>query len=80
MNDYNVIGIVWWKEKDGTIKYGCRGTGPKYRNFYANWVPNSSYRCTSTDWPWDYFVLDNPDDHDRILKDYADDIYEDNYE
>jgi hypothetical protein len=74
----NVLGIFWWIKEDGTIRYRCRGIGKQYDRFYQEWVPGSSYRCTSTDWPWDFFVFDDPKDHDRLLKDFPAYVIEDN--
>lgn len=73
----NILGIFWWTKEDGTIRYRARGIGEQYRKFYHEWVPGSSYRCTSTDWPWDFFVFDDPKDHDRLLKDFPEDVIED---
>jgi len=68
--DNDIIGIIWWTDDDGSIHYRCRGTGETYRKFYEEWVPTSSYRCTSVDFPWDFFVFDNPIDHDRLIQDF----------
>jgi hypothetical protein len=76
-NSPNILFIRWWKNEDGSIHYRCRGIGSKYVDFYRSWIPNSSYRCTSEDFPWDYFVFDNPEDHDRLLRDYQNDVGED---
>lgn len=38
---------------------------------YKNWIPNSSYKCTSDDFPWDYFVFTDPSDHWSLLRDYG---------
>lgn len=72
-----VLGIIWWKEENGNIKYRCRGIGPDYMDFYLNWIPTTSYRCTSSDFPWDYFVFDNPEDHDRLLREYPNNVWKD---
>lgn len=76
MEDEGVLGIVWWDDEDGVRHYGCRGTGPKYRHFYI-WAKHSSYRNTSSDWPWDYFVFDDPADHDRLIREFPKDVWED---
>ena len=68
--DNDIIGIIWWTDDDGSIHYRCRGIGKTYRKFYEEWVPTSSYRCTSVDFPWDFFVFDNPADHDRLIQDF----------
>ena len=76
MNDDGVLGIVWWDGDDGIRHYRCRGTGPKYEHFYV-WAKYSSYRCTSSDWPWDYFVFDDPADHDRLIREFPKDVWKD---
>jgi len=72
----NVLGICYW-EDNGIIHYGCRGIGKKYDDFYRNWIPKSSHKCTSEDFPWDYFVFTDPADHERLLRDYPEDVYKD---
>lgn len=74
----DVIGFAWYW-KDGVRHYGCRGIGQRYEDFYRNWISGSSYRCVRVDWPWDIFVFDDPIDHDRLVADYPDDVYEDTY-
>ena len=76
MNDEYMI-IYWWHGDDGSKKYRCSGTGKKYTDFYRNWIPQSSYRCTSSDWPWDFFVFDNPDDHAKLIQAYPEDVWQD---
>lgn len=79
MSEPNVLGIMWWdNEEDGLRHYRCQGVGPIYKHFYKEWVPKSSYRCTSIDWPWDFFVFDNPKDHDRLIQDFPNCVSEDN--
>ena len=72
----DVLGIIWWDDQDGR-HYRCRGIGRKYRHFYDKWVKTSSYRCTNEDFPWDYFVFDDPDDHARLINDFLGDVWED---
>jgi hypothetical protein len=72
----DVLGIIWWDD-DGVRKYRCCGTGEKYQKFYREFVPNSSYRCTSTDFPWDFFVFDNPQDHERLISAFPGDVSKD---
>jgi len=72
----NVMGIYYWME-DGVRQYRCRGIGAKYNNFYRNWIPNSSYKCIGSDFPWDFFIFKNPEDHDKLLQDYPEDVFED---
>lgn len=74
--DVDILGIHWWREEDG-IHYRCRGIGDKYMRLYNEWFPKSSYRCTSVDFPWDFFVFDNPKDHDRLIADFPGDVIED---
>jgi hypothetical protein len=76
LTDPDVIGFYWWWE-DGVRHYRCRGIGPKYTDFYHNWIPTSSYRCTGDDWPWDFFVFDDPADHERLIAKFPDDVVED---
>ena len=71
----DVLGIIWWDDENGR-HYRCRGFGPKYEHFYL-WAKHSSYRCTSTDWPWDFFVFDDPNDHDRLIREFPCDVWED---
>lgn len=68
----DVMGIIWVFKPDGTRGYRCRGIGPTYDRFYQEWVPQSSYRCTGDDWPWDYFVFDDERDHAILLMDFGD--------
>ena len=75
-SELDALAIIWCNDEDGTRHYRCRGIGPTYKRFYHEWVPTSSYRCTGTDWPWDYFVLDDPSDHNRLVKDYHNDVWE----
>lgn len=73
--EHDILGISYWEDDYGDIYYSCRGTGKKYTDFYRNWVPNSSYENTGLDWPWDYFVFTDPADHERLLRDYPEDVY-----
>lgn len=79
MTEPDVIGFAWYW-KDGIRHYACRGIGTRYTDFYRNWIPTSSYRCTGVDWPWDFFVFDDPVDHDRLVAKFPDDIWEDDYD
>lgn len=74
MND-DVIGVFYWDDDFGR-HYRCRGIGEKYVNFYK-WLESTSYRSTSTDWPWDFFVFDNPEDDKKILEKWSDVVIED---
>ena len=79
-NPDGVIGINWRRNtKIGSIHYEARGVGPKYKRLYE-WLNKSSYRCTGTDWPWDFFVFDDPKDHDRLIAEFGDDVREYNLE
>lgn len=71
----DILGIIWWDAEDGR-HYRCRGIGPKYEHFYI-WCKYTSYRCTSEDWPWDYFVFDDPNDHGRLVMEFPSDVWED---
>lgn len=76
MTDGNILGIIWWDADDGR-HYRCRGFGIKYRYFYDRWIKTTSYRCTSEDWPWDFFVFDDPNDHERLIQEFPGDVSED---
>lgn len=73
----DVMGVVWYRDGDN-IRYAARGIGPKYKRLYE-WLNKSSYRCTGIDWPWDMFVFDDPADHDRLIAEFGNDVYEDTY-
>ena len=74
----NVLGIVWYDDKENNIRrYRCRGVGEKYTKFYREWVPKSSYKCTGSDFPWDYFIFKDSKDHDRLVNDFPGDVFED---
>lgn len=73
-DENNVLGINYHIESDGTKIYQCTGAGPKYERFYNVWLPSSSYRSIKQDFPWDVFVFDNPEDHERLVRDYPDDV------
>lgn len=73
---HNVLGIYWWVD-DGITHYRCSGSGEKYTRFYRDFVPASSYRCTSTDFPWDFFVFDDPADHERLIASFPGDVVQD---
>ena len=73
MNDTDIFAIIWWQGDNG-IHYRCRGIGESYRQFYNEWIPNSSYRCTSSDFPWDYFVFDDHSDHERLINDFPNNV------
>lgn len=77
MNNSDIFCVYWYKLKDGSIEYRCRGIGSTYKKFYNEWIWKSSYRCIGEDFPWDFFVFDEPEDHDRLLKDFPNDIFED---
>jgi hypothetical protein len=77
MDKTEIFNILWWKDDSGIINYSCRGFGKTYNEFYKNWIPTSSYRCTLEDFPWDYFVFDDPADHERLLKDFPESVSND---
>jgi len=76
----DVLGIYFHKNENGSFEYRARGTGKKYKKFYKEWIPNSSYVCVGEDFPWDYFRFNDPNDHDRLLKDYPEDVFDDSEE
>lgn len=76
MEEVDVLGVYWWRNDEGTIQYRARGIGPKYMKLYK-WLDKSSYRCTSVDWPWDFFIFDDPADHDKLIAEFGDDVIED---
>jgi hypothetical protein len=53
--------------EDKNFTYGARGIGPKYEEFYR-WARTVSYRCTSEDWPWDYFRFTDPKDEEIFIE------------
>lgn len=69
-NDYNVLGFVAFI-KNGERRYGCRGTGKDYDDFYGRFLNGKSYKCTSEDFPWDYFIFTDIKDEQRFLKEYS---------
>jgi len=77
--DDDILGIVWYYNKEGNREYSCRGTGPKYDKFYNEWIETSSYRCVREDFPWDIFTFDNPNDHDRLVNDFPGDVIKHHY-
>lgn len=78
MNDDNgVIGFCSFITKEGTRRYGCRGMGKVYQYFYDNFIVGKSYKSTSEDWPWDYFVFEDIKDEQKFLNKYSKDIYYD---
>jgi hypothetical protein len=76
VNESDVLGILWYDGEDGIRHYRSRGFGPKYKRFYT-WIKSSSYRCTGDDMPWDYFVFDDPNDHERLVADFPGDVWHD---
>jgi hypothetical protein len=75
----DVLGIYYNKRDDGTLQYRCRGFGRKYELLYR-WLPTTSYRCTGEDFPWDYFVFDDPQDHVTMCQMFAGDVMDDGVE
>ncbi len=76
--DDGSLVIYWWHKDDNSIGYRCRGHGSIYASFYNKWILTSSYRSTGEDFPWDFFVFDDLDDHERLIKDYPNCVFEDN--
>lgn len=73
----NAFLVYYYTGNDGLIHYRCRGVGSKYNYFYEEWIKQSSYRCTGDDMPWDYFVFDDPNDHERLVYDFPGDVVSD---
>lgn len=69
------IMVVYYSKTDNGIKYRCGGYGSTYDHFYNKWIPSSSYQCTSVDFPWDYFIFRDPEDHQRLLDDYPNCVF-----
>lgn len=58
----NVLGIYYSIDAEGVKHYRCRGMGRDYMLFYG-WIGRSrSYRCTHEDFPWDYFIIRDPEE------------------
>lgn len=66
----NVVGFCAFIT-DGERHYGCRGIGPDYNDFYSNFIRGTSYKSTSNDFPWDYFVFSDIADEQKFLKKYS---------
>jgi hypothetical protein len=66
----NILGINFWRQRtrDGwRYRYGVRGIGPIYQEFYR-WMRNHPTAGDDTDdWPWYYFAFADPVD-DAILQ------------
>lgn len=78
MNADGVLGINWNRygnDMPHGVTYECRGIGPIYERFYE-WTKTTSYRCTGIDWPWDFFVFDDPKDHDRMMELFGEHVRE----
>lgn len=72
-----MIGIPYWTtDTDDKIHYGCKGSGPRYIEFYE-WIKTTSYKCTSEDFPWDYFIFEDPKDDAEILIQFGDCMWND---
>jgi hypothetical protein len=71
------ILVIFYYEENSIIHYRCNGTGDKYKLFYSEWIPNSSYKCTGEDFPWDYFIFTDPTDHVKLMQDFPDCVFED---
>ena len=65
MNNENILSIIQWKDEEDVQHFGCRGVGENYSRFYA-WLRTTSYKCTSDDFPWDYFIFTNPQDSVKL--------------
>lgn len=51
--------------KDGKRRYGCRGTGFIYKNFYK-WLNTKKIIDSTDDFPWDYFSLNKEDEQEFL--------------
>jgi hypothetical protein len=69
----NVIGFCCFIE-DGIRKYGCRGTGKVYHDFYDNFLIEKSYKFIGSDFPWSYFIFTDIKDEQKFLKTYSEHI------
>ena len=58
MTEEDALSIIHWVDEQNVVHYGCRGFGETYKKFYE-WLSTTSYKCTSNDWPWDYFIFTN---------------------
>ena len=76
MSGEGVLGIWYWTTEDQKIHYRCSGNGSIYAEFYK-WIKTTSYECTSTDFPWDFFVFKDPADEATILERYSKSIFKD---
>lgn len=76
MKSNSCIGFCkFLSEEFDEIRYGCRGIGEEYDEFYR-WLENKSYQTTSHDWPWHYFKFDNIEDANEFEQKYKNDIYD----
>lgn len=62
--------VIYYNKSPSGYQYRCSGGGEAYTKFYR-WVDATSYRCTHDDFPWDYFVFDNPADHQKLLDEFS---------
>jgi hypothetical protein len=69
----DVIGFVAFIT-DGVRHYGCRGIGRRYSEFYNKFIVGKSYKCTTEDWPWDYFYFTDIKDEQTFLQKYSAEI------
>lgn len=70
MNSNDKIAFCSYEDEDGKTVYGCRGIGPSYADFYNKWLPHTSYKCVREDFPWDYFIFENPEDEKMFIEEY----------
>ena len=71
----NVLGFNSFIAQDGNRHYGCRGIGADYDEFYDKFLVGKSYKSTSEDWPWDYFIFLDINDEQLFLEKYSNLIY-----
>lgn len=72
----DVLGIIYWTNKDGSIKFRVRGIGPTYNEFF-NYIEDKPVKFTNDDWPWSFFVLTNPNFLPILQEKYRNNIWQD---
>jgi hypothetical protein len=77
-NNVDILAIYCWDEGD-IRHYRSKGIGKKYDELYR-WIYTTSYKCTSEDMPWDYFIFQDPADHDRLIEKFGDDVIYESYD
>lgn len=70
MSEHDVIGFTKYDDPTHGTVYGCRGIGDKYATFYNKWLTGRSYKCVRFDFPWDYFIFEDPLDEKDFISEY----------